>query len=327
MDSITKNRQPPETLRAMAALAYGAERVPSGEDWVRELGIGLFNVAYRLRLDDGYQAVLKIAPPSGVEVMTYERGAMATELAALALIRARTRVPVPAVDFADQSHALCDADHFFMPYIDGDNLSAVKDTLSDQERNTYGTQLGAATAELNSIRGPAFGPLDGSGRRGWRETFLAMVEDVLGDGERHDVDLGWDYDTVRAVVSDHADCLDEVTQPRFVEWDLWDGNVMVRDGRIVGVLDHERAFYGDPLIEHGFNAVELPAFGDPTAFLNGYGKTTFTAKERRRRQLYCVHLALIMTIETVYRELTDPQPYDWARARLDETMHLLGSSR
>ena len=100
-----------------------------------------------------------------------------------------------------------------------------------------------------------------------------MVEEILGDGERRDVDLGWDYDTVRAVVSKHADCLDQVTEPRFVEWDLWDGNVMVRAGKIVGILDHERAFYGDPLIEHGFNAVELPAFGDPAAFLRGYGKT------------------------------------------------------
>ncbi len=327
MVSITKNYQPLEALRAMAGMAYGPDRVPAGDGWVQELGIGLFNVAYRVTLRDGYQSVLKIAPPPGVEVMTYERGAMATELAALALIREHTQVPVPGVDFADQSHLLCDADYFFMPYIDADNLSAVKDTLTERERQAYGKTLGATTAELNSILGPAFGPLDCSGRLSWRETFLAMVEDVLRDGARRNVDLGWDYDTVRAVVLDHAGCLDEVTEPRFVEWDLWDGNVMVKEGQIVGILDHERAFYGDPLIEHGFNAVELPSFGDPTAFLDGYGKNTFTANERRRRQLYCIHLALIMIIETVYRELTDPQPYEWARARLDETMDLLGSSR
>jgi aminoglycoside phosphotransferase (APT) family kinase protein len=252
---------------------------------------------------------------------------MATELAALALIRERTTVPVPAVDFADQSHQLCDADYFLMTYIDADNLSVVKDALFQAERETYGAALGAVTLELNSIRGSAFGPLDGSGLLSWRRTFIGMVEDVLSDGERRDVELGWDYDTVRAVLTEHADCLDEVRVPRFVEWDLWDGNVMVSEGAIVGILDHERAFYGDPLIEHGFNAVELPAFGDPTAFLRGYGKTEFTRSERRRRQLYCVHLALIMIIETVYRELADPQPYDWARERLDETMSLFGLSR
>ena len=70
--------------------------------------------------------------------------------------------------------------------------------------------------------------------------------------------------------------LDEVTEPRYVEWDLWDSNVLVRDGAIVGIIDHERAFYGDPLIEAGFVATQLPAFGDPTAFMRGYGQGELT---------------------------------------------------
>jgi hypothetical protein len=43
-----------------------------------------------------------------------------------------------------------------------------------------------------------------------------------------------------------------------------------------------------------------------------------------RRRLYCLHLALIMVIETVYRGHTDTRQYDWARARLTEIMALLG---
>ena len=83
MESITKNRQPEETLRAMAARAYGPGQVPAaGEDWVCELRHGWFNVAYLMRLRDGSRVVLKIAPPSGVEVLTYERDAMATGLKA-----------------------------------------------------------------------------------------------------------------------------------------------------------------------------------------------------------------------------------------------------
>jgi hypothetical protein len=73
MESITKNRQPQETLRAMAARAYGLGQIPAaGEDWVSELGHGWFNVAYRLRLRDGTRVVLKIAPPSGVDTRQYD---------------------------------------------------------------------------------------------------------------------------------------------------------------------------------------------------------------------------------------------------------------
>ncbi len=127
MESITKNRQSPATLRAMVARAYGADLRSLGRRLGEELGHGWFNVAYRIGLRDGARVVLKIAPPRAVEVMTYERGAMATELAALALIRERTSVPVPTVDFADRSHELCDADYFFMPLVDADNFGIVQD--------------------------------------------------------------------------------------------------------------------------------------------------------------------------------------------------------
>ncbi|MET0496016.1 MAG: aminoglycoside phosphotransferase family protein [Actinoplanes sp.] len=327
MESITKNRQSLETLRAMIERAYGSEQVPRGDGWWDELTHGWFNVAYRIRLRDGADVVLKIAPPPHVEVMSYEKNAMATELAALALIREQTAVPVPAVDYADLSRELCDADYFFMPFVDADNFGIVRKTMSPAEGDRYDEALGAATRELNEIRGTAFGPLAGPGVPTWRELFTGMIADVLTDGERRDVDLGWDYDAVRAVVAEHADCLDAVTEPRFVEWDLWDSNVMIRDGKIVCIIDHERAYYGDPLIEAGFTATQLPAFGDSTAFLRGYGKTALTANEQQRRRLYTLHLVLIMIIETVYRGHTDTQQYDWARERLTEMMGLFGRSR
>lgn len=324
LESITKNRQPPQTLRAMIARAYGPDQVPTEDPgWATELGHGWFNVAYRIRLRDGTQVALKIAPPATVEVLTYERHAMATELSALRLIPEHTDVPVPAVHFADQSHELCDADYFFMPYIDADNLGTLRGTLPQATHDAYQEALGAATRELNTIRGTAFGPLTGPGHHSWRTVFTRMVEDVLNDGERRAVDLGWDYDAVRDVLDANADSLDEVTDPRYVEWDLWDNNVMVRDGAIVSVIDHERAFYGDPLIEAGFVATQLPAFGDSTAFMRGYGHRALTTTERTRRRLYCLHLTLILVIETVYRGHTDTRQYDWARDRLTEAMTLL----
>jgi aminoglycoside phosphotransferase (APT) family kinase protein len=326
MESTTKNRQPMDALRAMAARAYGRGLAPAGDDWVSELGHGWFSVVYQMRLADGRAVVLKIAPPPAVEVMTYEQGAMAIELAALRLITERTGVPVPAVEFADQSHELCNADYFFMPYVDADNLGIVKGELPVADLDRLHNALGAANRELNSIRGPWFGPLAGPGDRSWRIAFTRMVEDVLQDGERRHVDLGWDYDVIREAVAGNSGSLDEVTGPAYVEWDLWDSNVMIRDGAIVAIIDHERAFYGDPLIEAGFAGTQLPAFGNPAAFLRGYGRGDLTETEQVRRRLYCLHLALIMVIETVYRGHTHRLQYDWARGQLTEVMALLGRS-
>jgi aminoglycoside phosphotransferase (APT) family kinase protein len=330
MESITKNRQPLPALRAMVERAYGVSRVPGedSDDWVTELGHGWFNVAYRIRLRDGTPVVLKIAPPAGVEVLTYERGAMATELAAIKLIREHTTVPVPTVHFADSSHEVCDADYFFMEFVEGANLGMVKATLPASERHHYNEAIGAVTRELNLIRGAAFGPLGGPGVATWREQFTTMFSDILDDGRRRAVDLGWEYATVEEVLADHAALLDEVTEPRFVDWDLWDNNTMIRDGRIACVIDHERAFYGDPLIEAGFTPYEMPVFGDSApAFLRGYGKTSLTGRELIRRRLYTLYLTVIMVIETKYRGHTDTLAYERARERLDEVMALLGRTR
>jgi hypothetical protein len=82
VESVTKNRQPERTLRAMAERAYGPAQVPApGADWVSELGHGWFNLAYRLRLRDGARVVLKRAalpPPSFPRSATRRRSCAAT---------------------------------------------------------------------------------------------------------------------------------------------------------------------------------------------------------------------------------------------------------
>jgi aminoglycoside phosphotransferase (APT) family kinase protein len=326
LESITKNRQSPAALRAMVERAYGPAQVPEGEGWAEELGFGWFNAAYRIRLRDGARVVVKVAPPAAVEVLTYERGAMDTELAAIELLRTHTGVPVPRVDFVDRSRELCDSGYFFMGHVDADNLAVLAEGLPAAERDAYMERLGALNREINAVRGPGFGPLSGPPEPSWRRAFSRMFEDIVADGERRAIDLGRGYDEIRAVLAAYAPALDEVTEARLVEWDLWTGNVMVRDGAIAAVLDHERAFYGDPLMEWGFTGHQLPAFGDSSAFLRGYGMPEPTGDALVRRRLYCLYVALVMVVETYYRGHTEESARDWALERLDESMALFGTA-
>jgi aminoglycoside phosphotransferase (APT) family kinase protein len=331
VQSITKNRQPASALRAMVARAFGQDQVPEGEEWAEELGHGWFNVVYAIRLRDGRPVALKIAPPAGVEVMTYEQGMLGTEVAALELIGKRTAVPVPAVLSYDASRELCDAEYFFMEYVDAPNLGVIWCELPDSERDHYAAELGAVNRQINEITGEGFGsPGAAKPAAGWREVLTGMVSDVLDDGQRRGVRIGWDYDLIRGLLAQHADCLDEVGVPQLVEWDLWPSNVLVRDGAIVSIIDHERVFFGDPLMEAGFAATLLdnPVLAD--GFARGYGRWArdFTAAERSRRQLYDLYLILIMVIETVYRGHTDPgAQYDRARIRLDSVLAGFGQRR
>ncbi|WNM24401.1 phosphotransferase family protein [Demequina capsici] len=329
MESTTKNRQSDATVRTLIAAAYGDDQVPTEPDFAHEITEGWFNVAYRIRLRDGRQTVLKIAPPSDVPVLTREVGMMRAELEAMRLVAEHTTVPVPRIDHADLSHEVVDADLFFMEFIDADNFGfAAGDGRLDAQTVAAGNrELGALNREINSIIGPHFGPLLGAGSPTWREAFTLMIEETLADGEKVGIDLGWHPDAIRAVLAEHADALDEVTTPQLVEVDLWAKNSMIRDGRIVAILDHERAIYGDPLMEAGLTGLDMPFFGDPTDFMTGFGLTELTDAQRTRRRLYSLYLAVIMTVETRYRGHTTTEIYDLGRRELDALMAALGRTR
>jgi len=326
MESTTKNRQSPETLRALIERAYGSDAVPVTSDFAHEITEGWFNVAYRITLRDGRQVVLKVAPPANVPVLTREVNMMRAELEAMRLVSTQTTVPVPRVDFAGLTHELIDADYFFMEYIDADNFG-FSTHLSPEVIAAGNRELGALNREINTITGPHFGPLVGPGYPTWREAFEAMIEDTLTDGERVGIDLGWTSNDIRAVVQENSATLDEVTVPHLVEVDLWTKNSMIRDGRIVAILDHERAIYGDPLMEAGLTGLDLPSFGDPTDFMIGFGipsPTDLTPAQRTRRRLYSLYLAVTMIVETKYRGHTDTEVYDLGRECLDALMAQFG---
>ncbi|MFB8118169.1 phosphotransferase family protein [Streptomyces sp. NPDC055962] len=310
----------------MIERAYGSHQIPEGDAFAEEITHGWFNVAYRVRLRDGQQAVLKIAPPAGVTVLTREKGMMRNELAAMALVRERTDVPIPRVDYADLSRELVDADYFFMEYIDADNfgIATAEGCLAPEVVAAGGRELGALNRKLNAIVGPHFGPLQGPGSATWREAFTQMIEDTLEDGQRAGVDIGWHYADIRKALAENAAVLDEVTEPRFVELDLWTKNSMIREGRIVAILDHERAVWADPLMEAGFTGIDLPVFGDPSDFMSGYGQGALSPSQRTRRRLYSLYLAVIMIVETTYRGHQDMTTYDFGRTQLDLLMEQFG---
>ncbi|MFE5291151.1 phosphotransferase family protein [Isoptericola sp. NPDC056618] len=325
MESITKNRQSTATLRAMIERAYGPQQVPDGDDFATELSYGFFNALYRIRLRDGAQVVLKIAPPADVALMAREHGMMRNELAAMELVRRESDVPIPRLDFVDLTGELIDADYFFMEYVDAPcfGIAAEAGEFSPEEVENGFEDLGAVNRRLTEIVGPHFGPLEGEGFATWREAASAWFEDVLTDGEKAAVDLGWKYDAVREAWDAHADVLDDVTEPRFIEVDLWAKNSMIRDGRIVAVIDHERAMFGDPLMEAGLTGLDLTVFPDPTPFMRGFGLDELTGSQRLRRHLYTLWLGVTMLVETTYRGQT-PEQYRWACDQLDIAMGLLG---
>jgi aminoglycoside phosphotransferase (APT) family kinase protein len=260
--------------------------------------------------------VLKAAPPDGVPVMRYEHDILRSELKVMELLRSRTKIPMPTVLAVDFSRSLLHLEFYLMECVDGDFLNSVQDQLPPAELAQIRRHMGKTLREINAIPGETFGSIADPSGSSWRESFVNMMEDIVLDGEASPVEL--DYDAIRRVVESHASSLDEAREPWLVHWDLWEGNVAVKDGRISSVIDFERSFWGDPLMETNW-------MGPTSEFIEGYGTDLRQQPAaRERRLLYDLHLYTIMQIEGWYRRFTDLRGVQYAQGKFAETMAALG---
>lgn len=323
MESLTKNKKTREQIKRMVEENFEGVTLAEGEDAVVEMKDGWFNVAYGLRLSDGIQTILKIAPPRDAEILTYEKNIMRTEVETMRRIKSETDLRVPAIYAYDDSKKLCDAEYFFMEFLEGVSFDHIKHQLEDEINEAVQKEMGLAVRKINNIKQVdtdrvyfGYDGLEELQGETWRETFLKMIRAILKDGEAKGVILVCTYEELIETVEKHAHVLDLVTESCLVHWDLWDGNVLYDEGAPIGLLDFERALWGDPLMETQFR------FFEPLK-LEGYGKMTFTDGELLRCKLYDIYLFLIMMIECSYREYDDPGVYMFAREQLERTMKSL----
>ncbi|MCU0485878.1 MAG: aminoglycoside phosphotransferase family protein [Anaerolineales bacterium] len=300
MESKTKNKKSREQIEAMAARAFNGAALAAGEDAISELKEGWFNVAYCVRLSDGREVILKIAPPKGVEVLTYEKNIMDTEVASMRLARQNPAIPVPQIYYYDTALDLCDSVYFFMEKLAGENYEHVKKSLSQETVVQIDRQIGGVIREINQFTGTYFG-LDGNRdlrADNWKEAFFKLCNASLEDGIRKGAAYGFPIEDIRAAILKHLPALEPITTPVMVHWDLWDLNIFIKDGKITGVLDFERVMWAEPLMEAQFRHL---SWGGVTEHMVGYGKTTFSHAEMQRCTLYTLYLGLVMKTECYYR--------------------------
>ncbi|MGD0557923.1 MAG: aminoglycoside phosphotransferase family protein [Streptosporangiaceae bacterium] len=275
---------------------------------VTPLDGGTFNAVSRVTLADGQRLILKAAPD--VPMLTYEHGILRTEALFYELAGPDRQLPaVVHKGFDDHNGA---SDFLLMTELPGRPWPAVADRIDDDQRQRLRGELGRIVARLHTMTGTGFGyptnPLTAS----WRTAFGDMLDVILTEAEQFEVVLPRTPAAIRELAAAHASVLDEVTTPVLVHYDLWDGNILIDfDGetpRIGGIIDAERAFWGDPLADFVSLALVADIRSDQ-AFLTAYGEAggpaRLDASSRIRLALYKSYLYLIMLVEAVPRGYGD----------------------
>ncbi|MEV0595892.1 phosphotransferase family protein [Nonomuraea cavernae] len=324
MDSRTKRRLSPGQLDALARRAVGA-----GVSASAELTDGYANAVWRLSLDDGRDVVLKLSPPPELEQLSYERNLLRME-AVVYELAAAAGVPVAELLVAGFDDPVLGGDYLLLGALDGVSWNGTSPDGETELRR----ELGRLLARFNAVTGDVFGyPHAGITGATWREAYLAMMGALLGDTERYPTALPLPVDEIAALVAAASPVLDEVTTPQLVHFDVWAGNVfldLTGTPRIQAIIDHERAFWGDPLAEFVTPTI-FSELREDDPLLAGYREVTpleLTPAALTRLDLYRAYLYLILLIENgprQYPEAEYARLRDQSTAALTQTLARLAS--
>lgn len=320
MNSITKTSVSNEKIIQVVKKAFGENTIINS---IKELKEGYINSAYMLTIQGNQQIVLKVSPIKDVKVMRYEHSIMRNEVYALTKISSIGDVPAPKVLYYDSDRDIIENEYFFMEFVQGSPLNNIYDELSEQQRNSISSELGYYVKQITGIKSEYFGDISKKNKqfKSWSEAFLFMIKELLDDARDNKVKLNYDYNEIYQMIEMHSDVLNLVEKASLVHKDLWKGNIFVdsQSAKITGILDCERAIYGDALLE------PVCAFLlHDTDFMNSFmGRSYLKKDEKLRSILYRIYLSLIMVIEYSFRQYLWGNGDKWAKEQLSEAFEEL----
>jgi aminoglycoside phosphotransferase (APT) family kinase protein len=274
-----------------------------------ELGDGWFNMAYAVSLKNpDKQVVLKVAPPSSIPVLTYESRCMKMEIEAIEFFTQNGQIPVPKLlkYSLEPEHNPIKRKYFWMEKFQGQQLNHASRRMDKQTFIAVFGQLVEYQKKMNAFKGEYFGmygiPLGGEKRFAtWFDAFQSLMDDIISDYARFHVQPPTKLIECHQLLDRFRPYFDEVKEPKFVHWDLWEGNAFVwKNGEnyeFEGITDFERALWGDPLMEILFFVSQRKKL-----FIQQYDPSildSFTAQVRRL--FYNIYFAAIIYLECTAR--------------------------
>jgi aminoglycoside phosphotransferase (APT) family kinase protein len=270
-----------EQVAAVCRRGFGRE-----PDSAVELGGGSFNTTYRVDFGDE-PVILRVAPAWSYRI---ERHFMRHEHASLPFF-APIAALMPRTLFVDFTHDTVPRDYTFQSMLGG--VSGPDGFRALTDKSGFFRQLGEIVRTVHAVRGDRFGRPAGPLFPTWSETVLSIVDDTVAD--LHDAGLdNTDVREVAALAAKNSAVLDEITEPRLLHGDLWVPNVRLAGDRIVGVFDHDRAWWGDPAADWSIYEVGRRPGTDRDAFWDTYGRPAASPEAAWRFALYrAVHIGAV----------------------------------
>ena len=289
--SDTRTKLTSEQITLLYQRGFGSE---TNLEFVQELGGGTVNETYLLEHAGKNKIILRIAPLPTNDIEWDDVALMRREHSIRPFFA--SIVPLmPRIILSDFTHQIIERDYVFQTFIEGERWSDIEGDFTPEENIDLWRQCGEIVKRIHCTTGQEFGhPYPGQRFTKWSETILNRFSRIARSMLDNQLDTSA-FSSIMDVVSANTLLFDEIKISHLLHGDLWTFNLLVtRRGKkstIVGVLDADRAWWGDPLADWIMFLLNIrqqePEWQQPlSAFFDGYGKPDHCAAAQFRQESY-----------------------------------------
>ena len=178
---------------------------------------------------------------------------MRQEPALHTLLRKQTNVPVPAILVSDFSHSEIDRDYLLMEQMPGTPLSG-QTRLTPATLDDILREVGHCLRQVHALTSDHYGyvgehrPMEP--QPDWASAFQIMWNMLLDDVEQCAGYSSAEAASMRRLADRHIKVFDRPVAASLLHMDVWAENILADgQGRLTGLIDWDRALWGDPEIE------------------------------------------------------------------------------
>ncbi|MCY3410088.1 MAG: aminoglycoside phosphotransferase family protein [Candidatus Heimdallarchaeota archaeon] len=273
------------------------------------LSDGWYSVAYDVELPEmDFDVIIKLDIPDPSHTQIYEHSCLRTEVESIEFLKNQDfDLPLPDLLGYDLIGDLIGRGYMVTRKFRGHNLDSIKKKLRKNQLEHIDNQIGQLHRKLHSQTHDQYGyfidhPQYPTSSSTWYSSFSKMMLNLFEDARIYDVTLPFDTQEVISLLDKSQDSFDMVEKPCYIHWDLWYGNIFVieKNGswEIEGIIDFERAIWGDPLMESLFRGQKKNM-----NVILGYQNPLLEDDHARFRDAwYDLYLGTLMYIEAYVRQ-------------------------
>lgn len=314
-DTSVKNYQSFDSIKLMFEQSFNQS---SENIVISKLSGGMKNAVYLIEKDN-FKTVLKVAPKDESKMITVDRNIIWWEAQMLKLMNEIT-FPSPKLFHYDDSCEICESPYMFMSYIDGVDFLSVKKQLTEIEIANIEYELGTLSAKICSIENNDF-YLPSHPQKKFDNNYdfvKNLFEALLEDAKLKQLDLGEAiYKKIMDIIESKKESLNNITKICLSHTDIWDGNVLIKNGKVTGIVDFSDLYYCDELLTFYFHTIDGKTSEE---FLKGFNNKKLNSDEKARIEIYRMYVILKMIVDCKLKEYGR---FDWMYENLNDRINIL----